>query len=49
MTWNWQQADWPNFTYDASALEALEAEFLQGSGIIIYIQELDGGLPEMAK
>ena len=35
MKWNWQQANWPNFTYDAEALTALEAEFLRESGIII--------------
>ncbi len=30
--WNWQQADWPNFHFDSSKLEALEAEFLRKSG-----------------
>jgi len=35
MTWNWEQADWPNFNYDASALEVLEAQFLLESGIVI--------------
>lgn len=35
MTWNWQQKDWPDFTYEASALEAYEAAFLKESGIII--------------
>jgi len=34
MQWNWQQQDWPNFTYDASALEAAEATFLRESGVI---------------
>ncbi len=32
MIWNWQQADWPNFTYDATALEPLERQFLLHSG-----------------
>jgi Fic family protein len=32
MTWNWQQADWPNFTHDAGALEPLERQFLLYSG-----------------
>ncbi|EJN06260.1 Fic family protein [Phyllobacterium sp. YR531] len=32
MTWNWQQADWPNFTYDSAKLEPLEREFLLHSG-----------------
>jgi Fic family protein len=35
MRWNWQQADWPNFTYDKAALAPLEARFLQGSGEFI--------------
>ena len=32
MTWNWQQSDWPNFTYDSAALEPLEKQFLVQSG-----------------
>jgi Fic family protein len=32
MTWNWQQADWPHFSYDRQALEPLESEFLLRSG-----------------
>jgi len=32
MTWNWQQPDWPHFTYDSTALEPLEKEFLLRSG-----------------
>lgn len=32
MLWNWQQADWPNFTYDAAAMEPLERQFLLHSG-----------------
>src|SRR2546423_1231763 len=32
MTWNWQQPDWPNFTYDSTALESLERQFLSQSG-----------------
>lgn len=35
MTWNWQQADWPQFTYDEAAIAPLEADFLRGSGILI--------------
>lgn len=35
MTWNWQQADWPKFTYDTKALEPLEREFLLRSGEFI--------------
>src|SRR5229473_6534273 len=32
MTWNWEQPDWPKFTYDAAALEPLERQFLLYSG-----------------
>jgi Fic family protein len=32
-TWNWQQEDWPEFRYNASKLEAFEAEFLLQSGM----------------
>ncbi|RUU13606.1 Fic family protein [Mesorhizobium sp. USDA-HM6] len=32
MAWNWEQADWPHFTYDKNVLEPLESEFLLRSG-----------------
>jgi Fic family protein len=32
MTWIWQQPDWPNFTYNAKALEPLEQQFLRQAG-----------------
>ena len=35
MTWNWQKEDWPEFTWDAAALEPLEAQFLVRSGEFI--------------
>lgn len=35
MTWNWQQADWPYFSYDSNALEPLERDFLLRSGEFI--------------
>ncbi|CDZ62119.1 Fic family protein [Neorhizobium galegae] len=35
MIWNWQQAHWPNYTYNASALEADERQFLINSGELI--------------
>lgn len=35
MTWNWQQPDWPNFTYDANALVELEAKFQRQAGVLI--------------
>ena len=33
MKWNWQSKEWPEFSYDSSALTALETQFLQGSGV----------------
>jgi Fic family protein len=35
MAWNWQQPDWPRFSYDAAALEPLERRFLLNSGELI--------------
>lgn len=35
MTWNWQQADWPDFVYDAALAEPLERQFLLRSGEFI--------------
>src|ERR1700686_76346 len=35
MTWNWQQPDWPNFTYDSGAMEPLERQFLLRAGEFI--------------
>jgi Fic family protein len=35
MAWNWQQPDWPNFTYDSGALEPRERQFLLQSGEFI--------------
>jgi Fic family protein len=35
MAWNWQQPDWPDFTYDTAALEPLEKQFLLHSGEFI--------------
>jgi len=32
MTWNWQQLNWPEFTYDSKVLEPLEKQFLLQSG-----------------
>ena len=32
MAWNWQQPDWPKFTYDGKALAAAERQFLVDSG-----------------
>ena len=35
MAWNWTLPDWPDFTYDASALEPFEQMFLLSSGEIL--------------
>jgi len=35
MKWNWQQEGWPNFTYDQSALQELEEQFLLNSGVLV--------------
>jgi Fic family protein len=34
MEWNWQQKDWPKFTYNNSELEELEKEFICQSGVL---------------
>lgn len=33
MPWNWQQADWPRFTYDKTRLKEPEARLLLGAGL----------------
>ena len=35
MTWNWQQPDWPHFTWNQARLAAAEKEFLVASGMFI--------------
>ena len=35
MKWNWQQPDWPAFSYDPAAMEPLERQFLLQSGEFI--------------
>jgi Fic family protein len=35
MIWNWEQPDWPDFTYEPGALEPLEKQFLLRSGEFI--------------
>src|SRR5580704_16014880 len=35
MPWNWQQPDWPKFTYDSGALVPSERQFLLQSGEFI--------------
>ncbi len=35
MIWNWQQADWPHFTYTKARFENLEAQSLTQSGVLL--------------
>lgn len=35
MSWNWQNAKWPHFTWDAARLSAVEDQFLLGAGVAI--------------
>lgn len=35
MAWNWEQPDWPEFTYDSKVLKPLEEQFLLQSGEFI--------------
>jgi Fic family protein len=37
MAWNWENEDWPAFTYNRAALERLEAQFLRRSGEFIGV------------
>ena len=43
--WNWEQKDWPNFTYDQAALAGLELEFIKNAsecyGVFKHISEQD--------
>lgn len=33
--WNWQQENWPNFSFDNDALKAFEYQFLENNGIVL--------------
>jgi len=35
MTWNWQQPDWPDFTWEKSRLAAAEQRFLLGGVVLV--------------
>jgi Fic family protein len=45
MRWNWEQSDWPEFSYDPAAIEPLERQFLLRSGEFVgackHISEAD--------
>lgn len=36
-TWNWELPEWPEFRYDLGKLQALESEFLRGSGMLLGV------------
>ncbi len=35
MIWNWQQTDWPRFTYDKAQFDEPGAQFLRQSGVLL--------------
>ena len=35
MRWNWQQADWPEFRWQAEVMGKAEAAFLRGAGVLV--------------
>src|SRR5580704_4227122 len=35
MTWNWEQSDWPRFTWDKTRLSKAEDQFLLETGVFI--------------
>jgi len=37
--WNWQQQDWPNFTYASATIATMEQNFLQQSGLSFGISK----------
>ncbi len=37
--WNWQQKDWPKFTYNPGKIAAMEQSFLQQSGLSFGISK----------
>lgn len=39
MTWNWQQSDWPQFTWNRDALRQQEEQFLLGGGVLLGVSK----------
>ena len=35
MNWNWQQPDWPRFTWSKDRLKKAEEQFLVGGGVVL--------------
>ncbi len=46
--WNWQQPDWPHFTFDAERLKAREALFLLRAGLFMGICKHIGDTEKIA-
>lgn len=43
MTWNWQQPDWPDFSWSEDRLGQAEEQFLVGGGVVLgAMRHLDG-------
>ena len=43
MQWNWQQPDWPNFTWDSARLAFAEQHFLiRGGALLGTVKHLAG-------
>jgi Fic family protein len=43
MLWNWEQSDWPHFSWKADVFGTAEAAFMRGAGILIgSAKHLDG-------
>jgi Fic family protein len=47
--WIWQQKNWTNFSFDTSALEALETEFLKDCGFLlgVHLHIKEGGQQDL--
>lgn len=39
MAWNWQQKDWPRFSWDEQRLRKAEALFVEGAGVAIGVSK----------
>lgn len=43
MKWNWQQPDWPRFSWSSRRLAKAEERFLVGGGVVLgAMRHLDG-------
>ncbi len=37
MQWNWQQKEWPEFSYESGEIQKLETQFLRNSGLLLGV------------